>query len=105
MNWTHFLLWVAGIYTLYYLVNILIDAAAVKRTAAANSLTNELSFSELVEPELLKQEAGAAVSATKKGSVSKKGEPEVIAYGGVPMGDICNLARKNLINYTGAVSF
>jgi hypothetical protein len=104
MNWTHFLIWVAAIYILYYLVNILIDAAAGKRTAAASSLTHELSFSENVEPMQLKHEPAAAVNG-KKGTVAKQFEPEVIASGGVPMGDICNLARKNLINYTGAVSF
>jgi len=96
MNWTHFLLWVAGIYFLYYLTIILIDATKASKVSAANPGNNELRFHEHVEPTVLKHEPTAT---------APKPEAEVIASGGVPMGEICNLARRKLITYTGAVSF
>jgi hypothetical protein len=104
MNWTHFLLLVAGLYVLYYLVNILIDVAAVGKTAATNSLTNELTFSEPVQAMQLHHEQVAEHKAMPSAAAAKP-EPEVIASGGVPINDIFSLARQESIIYTRAVSF
>ena len=104
MNWTHFILLVAGLYLVYYLVNILIDVAAVGKTAATNSLTNELTFSESVPAKQLQHEP-APENQTKVPSPNKRPASEVIASGGVPINDIFSLARQESIIYTRAVSF
>ncbi|MDB5145758.1 MAG: hypothetical protein JWQ66_4471 [Mucilaginibacter sp.] len=107
MNWTHFLLWVAGIYLVYYLVNILIDVAGGGNAPAVRSLTNELTFSENVQPRPLHHEP--ETRSTQKGAgkpaSGKHYEPEMIASGGVPISDIFNLARQESIIYTRSVSF
>ena len=107
MNWTHFLLWVAGIYALYYLVNILIDVAGGGNAPAAKSLTNELTFSENVQPRVLHHEPETKTmqKGAGKPASGKRYEPEMIASGGVPISDIFNLARQESIIYTRSVSF
>lgn len=103
MNWIHFFSWVAGIYALYYLANILVDIAAAGRVAAGITLNNELTFSEPVKPKPM-QSAPVAVPEPAQ-PAPKSFEPEVIASGGVPMNDIFNLARQESIIYTRSVSF
>ena len=56
MNWTHFLLWVAGLYALYYLAIVLIDLAGGSRIPAEHHTTQELTFSESVAPTQLQHE-------------------------------------------------
>ena len=96
MSWIHFFIWVAGIYTLYYLAVIGIDVAGGNRTPAAKSLTNELTFSEQVETQRLehKQEEEVLPSGYA-----------MIASGGVPIRELFSLARKELIVYTKSVSY
>ena len=110
MNWLHFLIWVAGIYLLYYLVNILIDAAGSGRSPADHSLTNELTFSEAVQPKRLEHEPETENKKNNKPGVYETGAKlkpvsEVIASGGVPIRDLFNLVRQEAIIYTRAVSF
>jgi hypothetical protein len=95
MNWIHFLLWVAGIYTLYYLAVILIDVAGTKTVPAA-ALTNELTFSEQVETQKLEHKPEEEVKPTGNA---------MIASGGVPIRELFSLARKELIVYTKSVSY
>ncbi len=102
MNWLHFSLWVAGLYALYYLVVILSDVAGAKKVPAAGTISNELTFSEKVQPvNLLHQTASENVEGTAK----KKQEREVIASGGVSLKDLFNLARQEAIIYTNPVSY
>ncbi len=97
MNWIHFLLWVAGLYTLYYLAVITIDVAGGNSTPAATSLMHELTFSEKIQTQKMEhQPAEAAPAATG---------PAVIASGGVPIKELFSLARKELIVYTKSVSY
>jgi hypothetical protein len=95
MNWTHFFLWLAGVYTLYYLAVILIDLAGTKKIPAT-ALTNELTFSEEVQTQKpehrLEEETKPAGNA-------------MIASGGVPIRELFSLARKELIVYTKSVSY
>ena len=96
MNWIHFFIWVAGIYTLYYLAVIGIDVAGGNRTPAAKSLTNELTFSEQVETQRLEHKPEEEVKPTGNA---------MIASGGVPIRELFSLARKELIVYTKSVSY
>lgn len=99
MNWTHFLLWVAGLYALYYLAIVLIDLAGSNRVPAEHHTTQELTFSESVAPTQLQHQPVA--EKPKK----PKTEPEVIASGGVPITDLFRLAKQEAIIYTQSVSF
>ena len=96
MNWIHFLLWVGGLYTLYYLAVIGIDVAGGNRTPATKSLTNELTFSEQVETQRLEHKAEEEVKPTGNA---------MIASGGVPIRELFSLARRELIVYTKSVSY
>ena len=102
MNWLHFFLWVAGLYALYYLVVILTDVAAAKNVPAAGAMSNELTFSEKVQPVQLQHQLVAVDAA---GTTTKKQEREVIASGGVSLKDLFNLARQEAIVYTNPVSY
>lgn len=100
MNWTHFLFWLAGIYCLYYLVLIFIDATGGKPAGALKLATNELTFSEDIVPhEAEHLLANDPVKSTVKAA------PEVIASGGVLLKDVFSLARKEVIDITRKVSF
>ena len=102
MNWLHFLLWVAGIYSLYYLTVFLIDTAKSRASPAAKGHSNELTFSEDVQPKALVHEPGAdAVKAPAK----VKAEPEVFSSGGVILRDLFRLAQQESIVYTRTVSY
>ncbi len=92
MNWLHFLLWVGGLYALYYLAVILFDVAGSRRLQAASS-GHELTFTEHVEP--VQMTAPAAV----------KHEPEMIASGGVVIDNLFKLCKQEAVVYTRSVSF
>jgi len=96
MNWIHFLLWVAGLYTLYYLTVIASDVAGANHTPAAKRLSNELTFSEEVKTQKLEH---------RPEEEAKPGGMAMIASGGVPIKELFSLARKELIIYTKSVSY
>ena len=96
MNWTHFLLWLAGGYALYYLIVILSDLARSTRQVVPGT-AHELTFSERVTPVQL------AVQAAETNK--PKDKPEVIGSGGVPITDLFRLAKQEAIIYTRGVSF
>lgn len=104
MNWIHFLLWLAGLYFLYYLTVFLLDLANSKRPQAANSAGRELSFAEQTTPHdaaLLLDEKQAQSTA----ALAAQSTPEMIASGGVPLKDVFSLARKEAIVYLKQVAF
>jgi hypothetical protein len=102
MNWLHFLLWLAGIYSLYYLTVFLIDTANSRASPTVKGHSNELTFSEDVQPMALVHEpARDAVKVPAK----VKAEPEVISSGGVILRDLFTLARQESIIYTRTVSY
>ena len=100
MNLTHFLLWLAGIYCLYYLVLIFIDVAGGKPAGALKLATNELTFSEDIVPHEAEH-----LLANDPVKSAVKAAPEVIASGGVLLKDVFSLARKEVIDITKKVSF
>jgi len=109
MNWLHFSFYLAGLYTLYYLVVILIDVAGAKRAPAANSLTNELTFSETVKPTQLsaspKEESESADKTRMEKTVDPTHQPEVIGSGGMVIDNLFRQAKQEAIIYTRSVSF
>jgi hypothetical protein len=107
MNWLHFLMWIAGIYLVYYLVNILIDVAGGAGAPADKHLSTELTFSETVQPKRLEQEPQADIPKTgsRETGINKKPEPAIIASGGVSIKDLFHLVRQESILYTRPVSY
>ena len=112
MTWLHFLLWITGIYGLYYLANILYDLSFSARSADVMTTTNELSFVETHQPQKLEHSPPANAEPAKEpgpasvGANSKiKKEPEIVASRGVTLKNVFNLAREESIIYTKAVSF
>jgi hypothetical protein len=97
MNWTHFLLWLAVGYGLYYLFVILTDLARIKRQDVAGAIRHELTFSEQVTPVQLVPQTVEPKKSTN--------ENEVIGSGGVPITDLFRLAKQEAIIYTRGVSF
>ena len=97
MNWTHFLLWLAVGYGLYYLVVILADLARSKGQGLATGNLHELTFSEQVTPI---QPATQAMQPVKPTNTN-----EVLGSGGVPITDLFRLAKQEAIIYTRGVSF
>ncbi|WP_183573804.1 hypothetical protein HDF18_08375 [Mucilaginibacter sp. X5P1] len=102
MNWIHFLLWLGGTYTLYYLALVLWDNFKMTTPQNAKSATNALTFSEQVTPH-----DAAALLENQKASAGgqPKNAPEMIASGGVVLKDVFSLARKEAIVYIKEVSF
>lgn len=97
MNWTHFLLWLAGGYGLYYFIVILTDLFKNKRQDISGGNPHELTFSEQVTP--------VQLPAQKAEPAKPKDKPEVIGSGGVPITDLFRLAKQEAIIYTRGVSF
>ena len=102
MNWIHFLLWLAGIYTLYYLAIVLWDTLKIKTPQGAKGATNELTFSEENTPH-----NAASLLETEKAQAGGYtiGTPEMIVSGGVLLKNVFSLARKEAIVYIKEVSF
>ena len=107
MNWTHFFLWVAGLYTLYYLAIVLIDLAGSGPIPAEQHNTQELTFSESTSPTQLQHEPLAEDKATSGNTApaKRKAEPEVMASGGVSFKEMFRLAKQESIIYTQSVGF
>ena len=106
MNWTHFLLWLGGLYALYYIALILLDSLRQRNPAALKTAGHELTFSEPVMPfnavDLL-ENTNTPTSPISQGQTLST--PEMIASGGVLLKDVFSLARKEAIVYIKEVSF
>jgi hypothetical protein len=109
MTWLQFLLWVAGLYTLYYLLIILLDMSGKDRVKAGEAMTHELTFSETVEAQKLEPEE---VSDTKgpttfsgERKLQQTAEPSMVGSGGVSLKSLFSMARDEVILYTRPVSF
>jgi len=107
MSWIHFLLWLLGIYILYYLVMILWDVSRRKAHGVLKQNGAELTFTESAPPKMAVDYAGETNStqASSPAGDPNLALPEVISSGGVPLKDVFNLARKEVIVYTRQVSF
>src|ERR1700761_2053822 len=98
MNWTHFLLWLGGLYALYYITLILLDSIRQKNPVALKASGHELTFSEPVIPlnavDLLENNHTPTSPKSQGQTLSS---PEMIASGGVLLKDVFSLARKEAI--------
>lgn len=93
MTWFKFLLWLAGLYIIYYVIVMLIDIARGKKTDAVDGWTKELHFDGGFVPERVGHED--AVEA----------ENPVSALGGVTLKELFDLAKAQSVEYTRGVSF
>src|ERR1700743_2474943 len=98
MNWIHFLIWLAGIYVLYYLAVVLTDPALRGKTASGPA-SAELIFSEDISPKSIEH------LPDKPTIQEPKPGPAIIGSGGVSLKNLFGLAREEAIIYTKAVSF
>ncbi|MBT2560119.1 hypothetical protein J7E50_02640 [Pedobacter sp. ISL-68] len=112
MNWLQFFLWITGVYTLYYLVVILLELKGNVRLAVGKAMSNELTFNESTEPQLIEAQDDvltvinpAAPGSGKPIKAGPKAAPEVISSGGVSLKNMFTLAREEAIIYTRPVSF
>jgi len=109
MTWIQFLLWLAGLYTLYYLIMILLDKGGRGRAKAGAAMSQELTFSELVEAQKLEPEilsdAKVPTAFTNERKIPPKAQPEMIGSGGVSLKSLFSMARDESILYTRPVSF
>jgi hypothetical protein len=99
MTWLKFIYWLTGLYSFYYIGNILWDMARGKKTSAEHN--EELHFGEQTLPQKVEAEKKEA----KKVPPPVKGEPFISAIGGVGLKDLFNLAKAEVIAYNRAVSF
>ncbi|EHQ30911.1 hypothetical protein [Mucilaginibacter paludis] len=102
MTWIKFISWLTGLYVFYYVLNIAWDLLRSKQTGDKET-GPELHFEEAVAPRLV----APAATDDKSPAPPKKGTTEVAAsaYGGVPVRDLFQLARLELIAYNQSVTF
>ncbi|RYG09012.1 MAG: hypothetical protein EOO07_24595 [Chitinophagaceae bacterium] len=93
MNWIKFILWLGGLYTVYYLSLIAWDHLRHKEVTDDNDI-NELSFSEPVNSVLLTPELTSADIASS-----------IYSSGGVSLKSMFNLCRHEAVDYIKQVSF
>lgn len=95
MNWPHFILWVAGLYLVYYFALILFD---LSRARTPQDTLHELTFSEDILPKIIEH------LPDKPREMPKTNSP-IIASGGVSLKNLFNLCREEAVVYTRPVSF
>jgi hypothetical protein len=112
MSWLHFLLWIAGIYLLYYLGNIFYDISIAGRHPPETAAADELSFIDNHQPTQFEPEADANSSEGKPAEIKNhavksklREESEIIGSRGLTLKNLFNSAREESFIYTKAVSF
>lgn len=109
MNWTQFLLSLAAVYSLYYLLNVLFDLLRSRGQPAAEGGQDELVFSEEHQPRQVSADeppAGAAQDpdAEPKNRQAISSGP-LQSTGGVSLKQLFFLAQSDLIEYTKAIPY
>lgn len=102
MTWIKFISWLTGLYAFYYLLNIGWDLLR-RKPAGGQEAAPELHFEETVPT----RQAAPATQEEKTPQAPGKipAEVAVSAYGGVPVKDLFQLARLELIAYNQSVTF
>lgn len=95
MNWPHFIIWVAGLYLVYYFALILFD---LSRNRSPQDLFHELTFTEEITTKTIEH------LPEKTSEIPKTNSP-IIASGGVSLKNLFSLCREEAVVYTRPVSF
>lgn len=109
MNWTQFILSLAGIYLIYYLLNLLFDLLRPRPNAGKNSGQQELTFFEDHQPEIVMDEVdeGEVVKYEAELPESRQAMPSGIlqSTGGVSLKQLFSLAQSDLIEFTRTIPY
>lgn len=109
MNWTQFLLSLAAVYSLYYLLNVLFDLLRSRGQPAAEAGHDELVFTEEHQPRQVSADEPPAGEA--KGPDAEPRSRQAISSGplqstgGVSLKQLFSLAQSDLIEYTKAIPY
>lgn len=99
MTWLKFIYCLSGLYTCYYLANIGWDLLRSRKGAKSAGWVQELSFSEDIKPQ---QVTGESATQPK---LPEKAKSPVIGSGGIPLKELFQKAKAEIIVYTGAVTY
>lgn len=124
MNWTSFLVTLALAYMAYYGLNLLFDLLISRKPPKADNPGDVLFFDEDVKPEIIvptEQPSPQAVteqvtvvqpempSAPQATETRNEPPPQlsgsIRSTGAVGLKELFNLAKDNLIEYTGEISY
>ncbi len=101
MNWTQFLLSIAAVYCLYYLLNILFDMIRSRGQPIIGTSQDELVFTEETQP----KQVGSDEPAPKPKSRQVISSGPLISTGGVRLQQLFALAQSEVIEYTKAIPY
>ena len=95
MTWLQFITWLAGLYSCYYLINILLDSRRIDYRNGKDTEAITLSFNEKAVPVKVAQEPVTETITP----------PAVKGLGGVNIHALFELSKLESIQYTQGVSF
>lgn len=110
MNWTHFILFLTGMYLLYYGLNIAADVLRAGKTPDRPDAGETFVFDDDIEPQLIAYEEAPQPAQAPEQNVPK---PEPVSlpaaapeYGGaLSLRELFRAAQQNLIEFTGAIPY
>jgi len=119
MNWTSFLLTLALAYMAYYGLNLLFDLLIARKPPKTDSPGDVLFFDEDVRPEIIvSAQEPSAQTETEPPTAAPAAQPTetlneppaqlsgpIRSTGAVGIKELFNLAKNNLIEYTGEISY
>jgi len=122
MNWTNFLVILTLLYLTYYGLNLLYDLFKDRRTVRDDSDDEFLFFDENIKPQLIVPEDSPEVDFVELQNQSLDVETDshinntaivhvsessnlIESTGAVRLNELFNLAKSNLIEYTGTISY
>ena len=97
MTWIKFICWLSGLYSFYYLGNIVWDLSRGKKNIG--EVTPELVFEEQPAPQKVEVEEKAPPK------LPEKTLPPVIDSGGLRLRQLFAAAKAETIVYTGGVTY
>ncbi|MCA5006141.1 hypothetical protein [Sphingobacterium bovistauri] len=122
MNWTNFLLILTLLYLTYYGLNLLYDLFRARKPIKNESAEELLFFDEDIQPQLIlpKEEPQQDVDRISQPSIDMEFDYQILeqtaketqastnpiqSTGAVSLKELFSLAKINLIEYTGEISY
>jgi len=109
MNWTQFLLSLAAVYSLYYLLNVSFDLLRSRGQPTEDGNQDELVFSEDQQPRQVYTDQPTAGASQSSDTVPKSRQAissgPLQTTGGVSLKQLFSLAQSDLIEYTKAIPY